>query len=642
MKYYSWMIAAILTISGAMALTSCSDKDDNSVNEPVEESVEYLVDPSTRWQQREEPTFIAGIGALPMEFQQALSQTFTNVVNSLDDAEIAIMDMDAVAANFDELDEFYEKGGLLIIIPKGDENLLKAVGFEDLSGWDELLWACHNESDDDFYLLNEPDEISSIDENGNEYKRKIEKDLNYYLDRLVPLADWMDWYKDEIIRKATEEAASARRRAEKGESDMPDFESLKLSMSHSFKHFTVNFPFSLNEEIYPASYFYSADNLACNGSITLSFDVLPLYMGSVNGNDKAGDYYAVRSTITPHNQLMWNPYIAKHGLGRNRIYGYWFKDMDYKIVLIDPETKQTAQGLQFAQLPFPENSVSSRDKSNSFTFGLEGSVSANGEGVEGSVGFKAEWTESVNYSVKNIDFDRSTVSGNMVEYHWYSNNVQLEDDMDDRDKYFPVETHREFEAKNIWLWRVPYGKAGVQDESKKQFSIAAYVHPTYSAWSHWALTANFFSNDRRKDFVVSFSGSCSSVDPDFKPEADYSKHGWVGCSFNIPAPDRGKWGLISLKNASKNYTMRNVRIYKKGEEDKDPAVKVSNTYAPKESAEAAVKVGTYTVTFEFIDPDTNKVISKGKLTDVEVEMGKNKNEATSSLSTGDAELVENE
>ena len=636
------MIAAILTISGAMALTSCSDKDDNSVNEPVEESVEYLVDPSTRWQQREEPTFIAGIGALPMEFQQALSQTFTNVVNNLDDAEVAVMDMDAVAANFDALDEFYEKGGLLIVIPKGDENLLKAVGFEDLSGWDELLWACHNESDDDFYLLNEPDEVTAIDDNGNEYKRKIEKDLNYYLDRLVPLADWMDWYKDEIIRKATEEAASAPRRAEKDESDAPDFDNLKLNLNKDFKHFTVNFPFSLDKEIYPASLFYSSDILRRHGSVTLSFDVMPLYMGSVNGNDKAGDYYAVRSTITPHNQLMWNPYIAKHGIDRNKIYGYWFNDMDYKIVLIDPETKQTAQGLQFVQLPFPENSITSRDKSSSFTFGLEGSVSVSGDGKEGSVGFSAEWSESVSYSVKNIDFDRSTASGNMVEYHWYSNNVTVKDDWDNIDKNYPIETHREFDAKNIWLWRIPYGKAGVQDESKKQFTLVAYVHPTYSSWYYWMADWLGRMGKDKQNYDVDFWNSYTSVDPDFKPEADYTKHGWVGCSFNIPAPDRGKWGLISLKNASKNYTMRNVRIYKKGEEDKDPAVKVSNTYAPKESAEAAVKVGTYTVTFEFIDPDTNKVISKGKLTDVEVEMGKNKQEATSSLSTGDAELVENE
>jgi hypothetical protein len=34
------------------------------------------------------------------------------------------------------------------------------------------------------------------------------------------------------------------------------------------------------------------------------------------------------------------------------------------------------------------------------------------------------------------------------------------------------------------------------------------------------------------------------------------------------------------------------------------------------------------------------VVSKGTLSNIEVEMGKNKNEATSSISTGDAELVE--
>ena len=72
MKRFYWMMAAILAC-GSFALSSCVDNDDNPVSEPVEESVEYLVDPSTRWQQREEPTFIAGIGALPMEFQQALA-----------------------------------------------------------------------------------------------------------------------------------------------------------------------------------------------------------------------------------------------------------------------------------------------------------------------------------------------------------------------------------------------------------------------------------------------------------------------------------------------------------------------------------------------------------------------------------------
>ena len=58
MKKFYWIITAILTC-GSFALTACVDNNDTPVNEPVEESIEYLTDPSTRWTQREELTFIA-------------------------------------------------------------------------------------------------------------------------------------------------------------------------------------------------------------------------------------------------------------------------------------------------------------------------------------------------------------------------------------------------------------------------------------------------------------------------------------------------------------------------------------------------------------------------------------------------------
>ena len=95
---------------------------------------------------------------------------------------------------------------------------------------------------------------------------------------------------------------------------------------------------------------------------------------------------------------------------------------------------------------------------------------------------------------------------------------------------------------------------------------------------------------------------------------------------------------MSLKNASKNYTMRNVKIYKKGEENKSPVATVSITYAPQEKAQKAVDVGTYTVTFEYINPDNNKVEKTGTLSNVEVKMGRTLESATTSISTGDATL----
>ena len=86
--------------------------------------------------------------------------------------------------------------------------------------------------------------------------------------------------------------------------------------------------------------------------------------------------------------------------------------------------------------------------------------------------------------------------------------------------------------------------------------------------------------------------------------------------------------------------MRSVKIYASGEESKEPIATISNTYKSQELAKTAVGEGTYTVTFELINPDNNQVLKKGTLKDVKVKMGKNKEDATTSISTGDAILVD--
>ena len=65
---------------------------------------------------------------------------------------------------------------------------------------------------------------------------------------------------------------------------------------------------------------------------------------------------------------------------------------------------------------------------------------------------------------------------------------------------------------------------------------------------------------------------------------------------------------------------------------------IPSTYASQELAKTAVLEGTYTVTFEFINPDNNQVISKGVVNDVKVRMGKSQDAATTNISTGDAKL----
>ena len=608
------MLMSILTVGIVSSVTSCRDDFDlpaNDENESVD--VEGWVEPvSYKAICNKRVVYISQAGNIPGELQQAVGTCFPNRVGSLEEAEIAIVDVATAKGQDRRIRKFCERGGLMVCL---------------FPNQGKVLWATHGEGDD-YYLIDGPDEAPATDEEGNQTVVQVVKDQNYWNGRLLPFVNWIE-YRDKEMCNAYQT---------RGVNDVPDFKNLTINMNNGAKRFEVNYPFTLYHEICKGRA-YAADNLYKEGSVTMRFEVMPIYMQSVNG-DNAGDYYAVRSTVIPHNGLVWQPFTGEHGASRSRVYGYWFNDMDYEFVLVDPDTNQPAAGLHFADLPYPENSISSRNRSDSHTVGVNGSLTLGGklnkEGAEGSisgsVGFSCSWTESISYTLANIDYSRNS-SSNWVKYHWYSNNVVLKDDMSDYQKYFPNDVHQEFDAKNIWMWHVPYNRAGVKDGSNKEFNIFARVHPRYSSWYHWRGTTCFKKN--RKDWDVDFAGTCTSTDSSI--EKDFTTDGWAGCTFSVPAPDRSTWGVISLKNAS-SYTMRSIKIYAKGKENQAPVAEIPSTYASQELAKTAVLEGTYTVTFEFINPDNNQVISKGVVNNVKVKMGTSLDAATTNISTGDAKL----
>lgn len=631
-KRLLWYAAAILTC-GLLVITSCSEKDDNVGGLPYEDGVEEMVDINSIVETCNSTAYIKGIDTMPYELQEAIYHVFPNVVSDFNQADVAIVDLTTVLENVEEISHFYDKGGLLVCFyPSLNDILPEFVGYTQLEGWDELLWAGNNMGDS-FYMLNDPDEITVSDADGVEGKQELVKDKNYWMLRLDPLVDWIDYCKQEA-----DNSPALSRAGESG--DLPTFDKLTVNMRNGAKRFECNFPFTLFHQIDKATG-SDPDVLNKCGSVSLRFEVMPIYVGQVNEDD-AGDYYAVRSTVIPHNDAVWGPFVGKHGGTRNRVYGYWFNTMDYKFTLVDPDANsQTAEGLRFAELPYPENSISSRNRKNGFRFGVNGSLAGGPEigkdskgKLEARVGFSAEWSDEVSYTLKNIDYSRNT-STNWVKYHWHSNNVILKDDMDDYEKYYPSDVHSEFDAKNVWLWHVPAENAGVKDESKKHFALAAYVKLNYSSWYHWRWARYY--DDNRKNWDVNFSGKC--VVTKGKITGDFSETGWAGCIFDLPVPNRSKWGLISLKNAS-NQTMRSVKIYAAGKEGKEPTATITSTYKSQEQAITAVGEGIYTVTFELINPDNNQVLKKGTLNNVEVKMGRNKEEATTNISTGDATLVD--
>ena len=627
----------ILALPMMLGLTSCSDDDNAAGNDERKTQV----DQSENWKQRNDKTFMAGIGDKPLAFQQSLSRTFPNTVQSLGEAEIAIMDMDWAMAHMWDVEEFYQRNGLLLLLPPKDQDFPK-LGYESFNGWDELVWATHVQYDDMFYLLDEPAEYTGHNEDGTERKVVVDKNQDYYNTRLTALVDWIDAFESDRQNGPTSARAMTRAQA----NEKPDLETIVMDISKDFTTYSVNFPYSLDWPINKV--WEDVDRLRGSSSVTLTFDVMPIYMSSVNGS-KAGDYYAVRSRVTPHNRSMWDPYEQRHGSSGTTVYGYWFKCLDYKFNLIDPDTRQVAYGTRFQELPYPENSFSARNHTNEFSFGINGSLSAGvssatkvAGNLGGSLSFSAQWKESISYTVQNIDYERITTTSE-VQYRWYSNdaNIKLKDNWDNYNENFPEDIYKEFTAENVWVWHVPYGKAGVEDDSQKQFWLNLAICPQYSSWYRTWGTVGYDMN--RKDYYVDL----------WKPEkehimgevADDGGTPWIWgyFSFKLPLPDRSKWGLFSLRNDSPNYLMRNVMVYKKGEEDKEPVAKFDRkTYLHNESAEAGLPVGTYSATYELVQPNNGAIYGRGIIRDITVAMSKTKDNAPGIISTGMAEFTKTE
>ena len=179
----------MLSLLLMLGVASCKDNDNSSDSD--EAVVTEMVDPSTNWKHRDDPTFMAGIEGAPLAFQQALSSTFPQKAGSLGDAYIAVVGFSWALAHLEELNEFYDGGGLLLLLPPKDDDLPE-LGYESFVDWDELIWGTHTLYEDIFYLLDAPDEMTVVNEENQEVTVRTDKDLNYYNTRLTALVEWID------------------------------------------------------------------------------------------------------------------------------------------------------------------------------------------------------------------------------------------------------------------------------------------------------------------------------------------------------------------------------------------------------------------------------------------------------------------
>ena len=612
----------------ALGAASC-DITFNKKNEvPPADSNSIVLNTDKDWTKSDLTAFIGDMSALPQELQTVIAQRFPKKAG-LEAATVIFAGASDVAAQAARLAQA-ASGGAFVVVPAGVDlsqvGAAPMVGVEPSGELSPLLSCYSGWKDGTYYVMYaEPEATQSpagtpgmsareweelvrinkemddyVGTSLTDYDNDTAQNENYFQSRMDPFVEWIEkTYKGRSLFTASEST----------------YDELKAEIEQSGQRITCNYPFSLNCYIDQAS-LSDPDYLQKSGSLSVEFRIYPLYMLSSNG-DKAGDYYCVVSTVTPHNQSLWGPYAAAHGWCRNRIYGYWFSSMDVATYLTDLNGFGIP-GLEYYLRPLPENKNDSRTYSNGRSVSLSGSVSGGTSAqhlyLVGQVGAGVTWNSSTNYTLETINYtlDSSTPE---VKYHYWSDGVNLTDDWDDWtliNRNFPASVRSEFAAHTMWIWHLPSNQ--VKDYDIQRYRLNLRIKLSYATWYHWRGSAEYDSNLATHDVSLATS------------------------AWQLDAPDRTPWGFIRLRNATSNE-MAHVSFYRK-EGGSEPFSVLPSSYGKGEEARIALPEGEYNVTWDIIDGDIGTKLSSWIYRDVKVHQGRNDETATVRISTVDGEKVE--
>jgi acyl-CoA-binding protein len=441
---------------------------------------------------------------------------------------------------------------------------------------------------------------------------KKEKVLFYEL-RIIPLVHWLNNVED--YKKSKKASANM--------SDDPyNYDELLANIEDDGLYMTYNFPFSQNFHVdWDDGY-----DLNASSSIDIGLRVYPLYKQSCHG-DKSGDYYMVTTEITPYNQNLWHPYSDDCGLfniDTFHMIGYWFNYMHTAIKLVDKDGNEPS-GITYNTSPIPENAIDSHQYAQGTSTTIGGSATGGfvPGGPTGSLclSFSHTVSSTVSYSMDDIEYTLNSATREVC-YDYESKNVNPRDDTD-YDTYWPKNCRTQWTVRQAWVWFVPRGESGVDDNSDAAFQIL--INGNMKISSYW--------------YVWHWSGDFGGYQDDFTP-LTIKNQAW-----QLPAPHRNSWGLTSIKSEYTDAVMTNIRYYKTGEEDKDPVATDNMSYHQNDFALMGLSDGkdhnqTYTIIYETKDPNTGEHKNSWKFENVEIKQGRTKEEATTALSSVNATKID--
>ena len=572
----------------------------------------------------------------------ALHQRFPNSVG-IGEAEIIFTTKQHVAEIGDEVEDRQAKGALVVIFDPGLENGWDIPEYVPVEGVSDIFFAANNndqyytmagepeEDDDDtgehVITPEEQEQIDASVEYGRTHpdedpvETRLQEDnnypsVNYFNMRLTPFIEWIE----EMDAINAEDDAVVTKAPMPG---VPNYENVKINVRNEGAIYEREFPLNYDEYVASGAFNTTKWHLKGNSSVSVRFNIYPIYMQSSNGESKAGDYYIVIGRVTPHSKQLWHPREEKGGLfnwGRCRLFGLWFKEMNASFSICSDDKGTLLDGVRFEMDPLPENDNDSRNYTNGVTRHVEGSITGGywkerGWGGEGKLSAGGSWSSTESFSLTTLNFNTNSYNGEVKGYWYTTKLVTLNyNNIDDYDEYFKPACYNDFNAHLAWVWHVPSGKGGVGDNKDAKLYMKTKLDVTYSTWYHWRAANRFDGNrrDHKKDYDAYISA--------------------------LPTPNRKTWGIIMLKNAFPSSTViTNIRYIKGDKEVKSDV----NSYTNNETAMMALPEGSYDVTFEHYNPGQgNKFLGKYCLKNIQVKQGGNFDDVTTEVSTVNAEKIQ--
>ena len=606
------MLAMIIACFSSIILISCKDDDVDPTPTPEPSGPQLLpsveeLDPVTCTANVD----FGDISGLPAELQTALRKRIPNIASNGGDADISFCKADEVEKYAQKL----QSGTTTVVaMPGAASNMNEII---DIAGG---VVPKQTQLPIMFYGTQKYGQHYVMFDGGvlDEADTEEEKVLHYE-QRLIPLIYWLndvEQYKKARLQHSV---------AAKNDSSPYDYDELITNIEDDGLSMKFNFPYSLDETLdYSIAYSF---NLKASSSIDIGLKAYPLYKQSCHG-DKSGDYYVVTTEVTPYNQNMWKAY--REGItmvGYMYMMGYWFDTLFTAIKLVDMDGNDIP-GMDFNMMPIPENQNDSRSYSSGVSNTIGGSVSAGfaSGAPTGSIGLSFSHTvnSSVSYTKDDIDYTLDSSSEiKEVRYNYHSQNVKPYADDDDDDGHYPKSCRTQWTARQAWVWFVPRGNGGVDDNSDVQFQICLNGDLTYAYyWWVWAAIGPNIDGDTNSYKALEIRNQY----------------------WQLPAPKRESWGLTSIKSEYTDAVMTNIRYYRTGEEDKDPVATDNMSYHQNDFAFMGLSDGqahnqTYTIIYETKDPNTGEHKDSWKFENVEVHQGKTKDDATTSLSSVNATKI---